>query len=101
MDFHPSHEILSCYLGQVFDRDIYNDIVNGVKRVLNGEVEFIEQDVEWYGAVITREITKIYIVIDEENHHEDCIRTIDFLEALNIWIKEKEKFDMWRQRHHR
>ena len=90
MDFEPKLPILTCYLDDVF-KSSYDWVREGIDSVLNGEADCIERNAEWYGAKITKEITTFYVTIDEDNHDEDIVSTLDFKEIFEIWVREKEK----------
>ena len=77
MDFHPELSVLSSYLMDV-NENTYNNIVREVQSVLNGEVDCIEWDVEWYGASITRETTRVYVTIDEDNYNEYARKGVSY-----------------------
>lgn len=98
MGFYPELSLLSVYLFAVSDRFCYERILAEVDRVLNGETDYAEADVECYGANITRETTSICPTFDEDYTEEETIRTEDFRVALTAWIKEKERFDKWKRK---
>ena len=45
--FQPEQPILSSYLFQISDKQIYDWIVKGLNKVLSGKSEYVERDTEW------------------------------------------------------
>lgn len=91
--FKPELEFLSAYLFQVCNRRSYEWIKEGINSVIHKEVEFVERDMEWYGAKIQPETTLIYSLLEDDNLEGDEISTIDFDTILTVWFDEKERYD--------
>ena len=96
--FEPEFRWLPDYLFQVFDRRCYEWIKEGIDCAVNYGIEFIERDVEWYGAKIQPETTTIYCLLEDDSQEVDVISTTDFEAILAIWIEEKEKYDAWKRK---
>ena len=94
--FKPELEWLSAYLFQISDRRCYEWIKEGINDVVCKKVEYIERDMEWYGAKIQSETTLIYPTIGEDNQEAQVISTSDFADVISAWIEEKEKYDVWK-----
>lgn len=95
--FKPELKFLSAYLFHICDRKSYEWVKEGINRVINREVEFVERDVEWYGAKIQPETTLIYPTLEGDNPEVDVIRTIDFDTILTVWFDEKERYDIFKK----
>lgn len=92
--FEPELKFLSAYLFQVRNRRSYEWIKEGINSVINNEAEFVERDMEWYGAKIQPETTLIYSLLEDDNLEVDEISTVDFNTILTVWSNEKERYDI-------
>ena len=94
--FEPELEFLSAYLFLIFDRKTYAWVKEGIDSVLNKGMGFAERDMEWYGAEIRPETTRIYPTLEDSNIEGNTIKTADFDAVLTAYIAEKEKYDKQR-----
>lgn len=92
--FEPELKFLSAYLFHICDKKSYEWVKAGINSVINREVEFVERDLEWYGAKIQPETTVIYPTLEDGNLEGDVVRTEDFDSIITIWFAEKERYDM-------
>lgn len=99
--FQPEQPILSSYLFQISDKQIYDWIVKGLNKVLSGKSEYVERDTEWYGAKITSQNTIFYVLVDEKDTETNVITTEDFKIVLNAWWNEKNFFEKWKDENYR
>lgn len=75
----------------------YEWVKTGINSVINREVEFVERDLDWYGAKIQPETTYIYPTLEDDNTQGDVIKTADFDTVLTAWFTEKERYDIFKK----
>lgn len=68
-----------------------NWVLEGINEVLSGQSDCVERDGEFFGCQIRKDITRIEDQFEQGYTGE--IETSEFKELVEIWIREKTKFN--------
>jgi hypothetical protein len=66
-------------------------VLEGINEVLSGQSDCVERDGEFFGCQIRKDITRIEDQFEQGYTGE--IETSEFKELVEIWIREKIKFN--------
>lgn len=80
---------VSSYLCDIDDMGKW--VLEGINEVLSGQSDCVERDGEFFGCQIRKDITRIEDQFEQGYTGE--IETSEFKELVEIWIREKTKFN--------
>ena len=80
---------VSSYLCDIDDMGKW--VLEGINEVLSGQSDCVERDGEFFGCQIRKDITRIEDQFEQGYTGE--IETSEFKELVEIWIREKIKFN--------